>query len=349
MNVITVEACYMSKNLAAWDVHEEDFPATGSMDDKLKFLLRYAVLAPSGPNTQPWKFSVRDNGISVILDMTRTLPAVDPTHRTAYISIGCVITNLLIAAEHFNLGYRVKCFPDGTEAERIAYITFADGLDRKRFPDLFYQITERHTNRSRFEDREIEPEKLQRMAELVEQDGFKLSIMTDADGKNKMADLLARSHKIQLGNSSFRKELASWIRSNKSDAYDGLPGYAFGYSDFESYFGRFIFGTFDTSFSRARKEAALMREAPAVGVLSSDSEDKPTWVELGVTFEKLFLLATAMDVRFDLFSQPIAIDELRKEMAAYLNVKYPQLLIRMGYAPPTRHTPRRPVEMVLVP
>jgi hypothetical protein len=74
-----------------------------------------------------------------------------------------------------------------------------------------------------------------------------------------------------------------------------------------------------------------------------------TWLKAGFLFEILFLKATEMDVRFDLFSQPIAIPELREEMARILKVKYPQLLIRMGYAEPSKHTPRRPLEEVLLP
>jgi hypothetical protein len=162
-----------------------------------------------------------------------------------------------------------------------------------------------------------------------------------------MAEVLGESHKIQLGNKAFRKDLARWIRANDEDAWDGLPGYAFGYSDFESYFGKFIFGAFDTSASRARKEMALMEASPAVGVLSTDAEDKRMWVEAGMRFERLFLTATKLGVRFDLFSQPVAIDPLRQKMAKILDVDYPQILIRMGYAPPAKHTPRRTAEMVL--
>jgi hypothetical protein len=51
---------------------------------------------------------------------------------------------------------------------------------------------------------------------------------------------------------------------------------------------------------------------------------------------------------FDLFSQPVGIPDLRQEMAQILNAKYPQILIRMGYAEPAKHTPRRPVEEVLI-
>ncbi len=49
------------------------------------------------------------------------------------------------------------------------------------------------------------------------------------------------------------------------------------------------------------------------------------------------------------FSQPIAIPELREDMARILKVKYPHCSSRMGYAEPSKHTPRRPLEEVLLP
>ena len=82
------------------------------------------------------------------------------------------------------------------------------------------------------------------------------------------------------------------MRPNTSDAMDGLPGYSFGYSDFESFFGSFIFGTFDMSTSRARIETSYMKDSPAVAVLSTENEDKLTWIKAGVLLESLFLTAT---------------------------------------------------------
>lgn len=40
----------------SWNVSEEEFPLQGGPEEKLRFLLNYAVLAPSGHNTQPWLF-----------------------------------------------------------------------------------------------------------------------------------------------------------------------------------------------------------------------------------------------------------------------------------------------------
>jgi hypothetical protein len=336
------------KNLIAWNVDEHEYPSSGNIDDKLKFLLRYAILSPSGPNNQPWKFSINDGQVMVMADFRRTLPQVEPTNRTLYMSLGCVLTNLLIAGEHFKMGHQIEYFPDGPDAETIAIVSFKEQAQVPEFPNLFDAITERHTNRGIYDSRPIEANIIQELEDSVDREGFRLKVMTDKEDRSQMAEILGRSHEIQLGNKAFRKDLARWIRSNTEDAWDGLPGYAFGYSDFESYLGKFIFGTFDTSSSRASKEMALMKDSPAVGVMGTEKEDKMTWVEAGMQFEKLFLTATKLGVRFDLFSQPVAIDELRQKMSEILNMRYPQILIRMGYAPPAKHTPRRLVDMVLV-
>lgn len=338
----------MSDKLAAWDVQESDFPSTGTLFDQLKFLLRYGVLAPSGPNTQPWNLSIKDNEVSLIVDFTRSLPSLDPTNRTLYLSHGCLLANTMIAAEHFGFGYDAKCLPDGPSGDRSASIRFDKKASEPRFPNLFEEITKRHTNRKPYENHAIEAEKLEKLKNCIDRKGFKLNVIMSDEGKNRMADILARSQKIQLGNKEMRKELANWIRPNTSDAKDGLPGYSFGYSDFESYLGKFIFGTFDMSSSRARVETANIIASPAVAVLSTDSDDKLTWIKAGMLFETMFLTATKLNVRFDLFSQPTAIPELRQELAQMLNINYPQLLIRMGYAQPQKHTPRRPIEEVLV-
>ena len=36
-----------------WKVSEEDFPRSGESEEKLRFMLNYAVLVPSGHNTRP--------------------------------------------------------------------------------------------------------------------------------------------------------------------------------------------------------------------------------------------------------------------------------------------------------
>ena len=69
-------------------------PASAALAD----LVRYATLAPNGHNTQPWRFLARVGGISVVPDFSRRTPIVDPDDHHLWVSLGCAVENLLIAA-----------------------------------------------------------------------------------------------------------------------------------------------------------------------------------------------------------------------------------------------------------
>jgi len=47
----------------------------------MRELVRYASLAASGHNTQPWKFRIRENSLEIHPDYCRRLPTVDPSDR----------------------------------------------------------------------------------------------------------------------------------------------------------------------------------------------------------------------------------------------------------------------------
>ncbi|HET8797964.1 MAG TPA: nitroreductase, partial [Thermoanaerobaculia bacterium] len=82
-------------------VDEAEFYEIEEPARQKEFLLRYAVLAPSGHNTQPWAFRAAGETVEVFADYSRRLPVADPHDRELMISIGAAIANLRIAAAHF--------------------------------------------------------------------------------------------------------------------------------------------------------------------------------------------------------------------------------------------------------
>ena len=58
----------------AWHVSEDAWPEGGSPREKLRHLLRWTILAPSGHNTQPWLFRIRDDEVEILPDLRRALP-----------------------------------------------------------------------------------------------------------------------------------------------------------------------------------------------------------------------------------------------------------------------------------
>jgi len=91
-----------------WNIKEDHFKTKRSMEDKLKFILRYAILAPSGYNSQPWKFRINENMVYIYADFKKKRGVIDPSNREIYISVGAALENLLISAKHFGFETKVK-------------------------------------------------------------------------------------------------------------------------------------------------------------------------------------------------------------------------------------------------
>jgi len=107
---------------APWSVAAEDFPRNGSTHDKWKFLLRYAILAPSSHNTQPWLFRLRGGEAELYADRTRACRVVDPDDRELVMSCGCALFHLRSALLHFGCFGGVEILPDANDSELLARV-----------------------------------------------------------------------------------------------------------------------------------------------------------------------------------------------------------------------------------
>ncbi len=125
-----------------WLVRESDFPAQESASERLRFLLNYAVLAPSRFNTQPWLFKITGNDLRLYADRTRALPVSDPNDRALIVGCGCALYHLRIAIRHFGYKVLLHTFPDLNDEDLLAVVRL--GPSHPSTPDidrLFSAIT----------------------------------------------------------------------------------------------------------------------------------------------------------------------------------------------------------------
>ena len=102
----------------------------------------YASKAPSGHNTQPWKFHITDSTITVLPNLDVALPVVDRNNRELFISLGCAVENLCIAASYF--GYTTHIIECSIEAIILELTKNALTIE----DSLFHQSEKRQTNRT---------------------------------------------------------------------------------------------------------------------------------------------------------------------------------------------------------
>lgn len=85
----------------SWVIDPDIFPVGADPQKKVKFLLRYAVLAPSLYNVQPWLFRVEGPQVSLYANRLLSLVATDPDDRALMLSCGAVLQYLWLAARHY--------------------------------------------------------------------------------------------------------------------------------------------------------------------------------------------------------------------------------------------------------
>jgi hypothetical protein len=361
MSVSKKSEIYDSKDDAysQWNISENEFPIEGNNIEKLKFLINYAILAPSGHNTQPWIFRINDdnNTIEIYADRTRALPVVDPEDRELTISSGAALFNLQLAISYFGYNYETKLIPNVEKQDLLASINVTDiGKMPSKVNDtyinkLFQSITKRRTNRFKFEDKEIPESVISEIKSIIgKYENIWIHLAVQEDEKEQLADLIAEGDRIQLSDKRLRRELASWIHSNRSHSRDGMPGYAFGFNDIMSLMGPFVMRTFDMGKGQAAKDKQLASGSPILLLIGTDSDNVKDWINSGLTLSNILLYLKSENIWCSYLNQPIEVPELRKRLIDIIprhGEGYPQLLLRIGYGQEVEPTPRRKIEQFL--
>ncbi|MGH9248508.1 MAG: Acg family FMN-binding oxidoreductase, partial [Acidimicrobiales bacterium] len=319
----------------SWMVDDADFPAAGDTEDLLRFALRYAVLAPSSHNSQPWLFRVDGKAVEVYADRSRRLPVVDPDDRELVMSCGAALYNLRLALSHVGEGVDVSILPNGTDGDLLARVELSGRPVPPNAPteDLFTAITNRHTCRRAFDQTPVEQKIVQDLRNAAFAEGAWLFDVPD-EQRNTVTWLVTDADFIQMSEPAFRRELAHWMRTSHPVRDDGMPGYALGLSELQSVVGPLMVRTFDIGTSQAAKDEELSRWSALLAVIVTSSDDTPDWVAAGQALQRVLLTATAAGLQTSFLNQPIEISSMRVQLGRELGLPgHPQLLLRFGYGP----------------
>lgn len=328
-----------------WEVSEREFPVQGELGAQLRFLIRYAILAPSVKNTQPWIFKIDGDTIRIYADLERRLAVTDPDCRELYISVGCALENLVVAAEHFGLRFDVAYFPQGEQDELAASVTFtpsgARSFSAPRAAIRFDALLRRHNDNGAFRSDAVRPVLREQLQACAFEPDLRLDLSDDRLFRRWVDELTTEADRAEFANPKFREELGRLIGSG-----------AFGSGGLVSQVARLLVSRLDMGDSVAQQDRAIIESAPVLGLVLATEDTRLVHVRTGQLFERVWLTATSMGLSVHPMSQTMRIPELRSAVAELLPEGgwTPQHLFRLGYSARTgrpRLTPRRPVTDVL--
>ena len=316
----------------------------------LRAALELANRAPSLNNTQPWRWLIGDTSVHLYADQARRLAAADPAGRELVISCGALLHHARIAFGSLGWRARVHRLPNPTEPEHLAALEFGQlpWMDA-RAVRLAGAISRRHSDRRPFLPDPVPAELLGRLVTAAETEQVLLTVATAKAGRRELTVALAQANGARRGDSAYLSELAAWAaRSHVSS--DGVPASSLRAPD---PFGRSVLGRDFSAAGAGELAAAPVDDGAELAVISTERDDRRSWLQAGEALSAVLLEATAAGLATCTLSQ-VADSAVVRDLVRFGVLDgqgEPQLAVRIGWPItaefPAALTRRRPLSEIL--
>lgn len=312
------------------------------------FMVEQAIKAPSGHNTQPWLFKMNESSIEIHPNLDKALPVVDFGNRELFISLGCALENLCIAASH--KGYHTVVSID---AEGIITIHLTK-CDSVMPAPLFGQIDVRQTNRSIYNGKIIPADTIEMLQAIPVEPGINVHFYkTGTPDFSTISDFVFKGNTMQMQDKAFKEELRQWMRYNKkhqNKTNDGLSYAVFGAPNLPKFIVKPVMSKAVNERSQNKGDKKKIQSSSHFVLFTTHNNTLEEWINLGRSLERFLLKTTESGIVHAHLNQPNEIRELSLQMAECLGIAeyFPTILLRIGYAEAMPYSKRRSVDDVII-
>ncbi len=294
------------------------------MHTLIKEIITASINAPSGDNSQPWRFLIRHNVLSIFNLPERDLTLYNHAQYGSFLAHGALVENILINASCHSLTATVEVFPEPHNDIFVSRLTFTPAAIQA--DSLQPSISQRSTNRKMYAKTPLAPAELDAFKQSVAEahSSAKLHIIEDPRVRSKLADALSANERILLENKTLHDVFFSHVRWSHEEEQKYRTGlYAktlelappqlavfklcrrWGFLSLANRLGlsKFI----------AKENAKTYGSGALFGIVTIANEDKKNYFDAGRVIERIWLKAT----KFGLGFQPVtAIPYLALKVAA---------------------------------
>ena len=312
-------------------------------------IVRSAVKAPSGHNTQPWLFAKEEDGICITPDFSRSLSVADPDHRELFISLGCAAETAMLAARFYGYRPSLQIVALNKECSIIIALQRDDSILQ---PELFSYINARQTTRNLFDNKSIPGQDLEALKATISEAGLNILFFTRQSEIQHLSHFITEANAIQMSNPEFKNELIQWMRFSEKEAMqkgDGLYTACSGVPSMGRLLGSCVLKNFVTAKSENKRLLKQLEKSAAVVLFTSPSDSVEDLIKTGMAFQCFALIATKLGLSHSYINLPCQITQVRNRMMNDLGlVGFPKLLIRLGYSPKMHFSFRRRINDVIL-
>lgn len=277
--------------------------------DILNKIINCGVQAPSGDNSQPWKFVISsDFSIKLYILPEKDNPVLNIHDGGTLVSGGAVILNIKIAAEHFGYRTLVKYLPDNKDKNFIALISFMK-VERgeKNNDDLFNAIYKRQTNRRHYQ-KILVKETVDKIFKDVNLSYVKYFL--DKESKDNISKLISLSEEVILRTKELHALLfkdVAWNEKQERKERKGLYVKTLEFNPIQSFvfwlcrkWNTISFLNKKINFAKivGKQNSQIYESSGLIGFILIDNVDRASYIMAGELLQFIWLKATDLGLGF---------------------------------------------------
>ncbi|TXE06979.1 Rv1355c family protein [Algoriphagus aquimarinus] len=198
-------------------------------EEELKYLIQKANTAPSGGNSQPWKWIFDKEGVlHLIHDKDKSESLLDYLGTGSLLAFGAALEIIRLTGANMGLELSIHYQIAQFDEDLIASVLFYSKIDSPYtvlHANLAKGIDLRCTNRKNEERELISPEEIQEFKLLAEDLGVTLEVQDDLGVLEQLAPILGGMDRLRLlheqGYADFMNEIR-WSDKDARDTKDGI-------------------------------------------------------------------------------------------------------------------------------
>lgn len=283
------------------------------MQEIVKQILTDAVYAPSGDNSQPWKFKIGDNFFDIFNIPDKDLSPYNFLQRGSLVAHGALLENVFIISSHLGYKANVLLFPENKNPSLIARVILEK--TEPLYEPLYEFIRLRATNRKPYnKTRSIKSFEREEILSVSEKNSKeKVFLVEGGEKKDLLAKYLAINDRLLLENKSIHDaifEQISWTVEEERKRRGGLyvktlelvSPQEFLFKLFRNWLLVKLLNKVGLSRFIAKEGEKLYKSSSAIGCIVIPDEDPKNFILTGRLLQKVWLKVTQLGLSL----QPLA-------------------------------------------
>ena len=313
----------------------------------VKRAVQLACRAPSVHNSQPWRWVAEGAGLHLFVDRCRWVHSADRSGREAIISCGAVLDHLRIAMVAASWQAHIERFPNPNNRDHLASLEFSPlefvtDAQRKRTEAILQRRTDRLPLGRPTYWASFEPV----LRSSVDESIAMLDVLSD-DVRPQLVEASQLTEALRRDDASYHAELQWW--TSPFALSEGVPPDALA-SDSEQQ--RVDVARDFPSRSHLDRRVDVAVDWSKILVLSTAGDTRTDVLRCGEALSTVLLECTMAGMATCTLTHLIELRDSRDIVRTLIGGRgEPQVLIRVGIAPPMEDlpaaTPRRPLDDVL--